>query len=116
MRPPVRGFRPQQPRGAADPSATRPAFINKPGSESNSPEYRDVPHHDLTRSAVHDRRPVRAANHGVSFRHGSKLDFGHFGPVEGPRAGAQRAGGGAPSKPTRAIRPRAIRPRATAAR
>src|SRR4051812_23262187 len=23
-----------------------------------------------------------------------QLDFGHFGPAEGPRAGAQRAGGG----------------------
>src|SRR3954451_6484800 len=37
MRPPVRGFRPQQPRGAADPSATRPAFMNNSGSEPNSP-------------------------------------------------------------------------------
>src|SRR3954447_8040031 len=37
MRPPVRGFGPQQPRGAADPSATRPAFMNNPGSEPNSP-------------------------------------------------------------------------------
>src|SRR4051812_31874837 len=37
MRPPVRGFRPQQPRAAADPSATRPAFINNSGSEPNSP-------------------------------------------------------------------------------
>src|SRR3954470_24734131 len=37
MRPPVRGSRPQQPRGAADPSATRPAFMNNSGSEPNSP-------------------------------------------------------------------------------
>src|SRR3954465_3170488 len=37
MRPPVRGFGPQQPRGAADPSATRPAFTNNSGSEPNSP-------------------------------------------------------------------------------
>src|SRR4051794_5474082 len=37
MRPPVQGFGPQQPRGAADPSATRPAFMNNPGSEPNSP-------------------------------------------------------------------------------
>src|SRR3954470_18747514 len=39
MRPPVRGSRPQQPRGAADPSATRPAFMNNSGSEPNSPGY-----------------------------------------------------------------------------
>src|SRR3954453_5063641 len=38
MRPPVRGSRPQQPRGAADPSATRPAFMNNSGSEPNSPD------------------------------------------------------------------------------
>src|SRR3954471_11066076 len=37
MRPPVQGFGPQQPRGAADPSATRPAFTNNSGSEPNSP-------------------------------------------------------------------------------
>src|SRR4051812_42619531 len=37
MRPPVQGFGPQQPRGAADPSATRPAFMNNSGSEPNSP-------------------------------------------------------------------------------
>src|SRR3954452_24466946 len=39
MRPPVRGFGPQQPRGAADPSATRPAFMNNSGSEPNSPDF-----------------------------------------------------------------------------
>src|SRR3954447_9029341 len=39
MRPPVRGSRPQQPRGAADPSATRPAFMNNSGSEPNSPAH-----------------------------------------------------------------------------
>src|SRR4051794_10928152 len=42
MRPPVRGSRPQQPRGAADPSATRPAFMNNSGSEPNSPGAQDV--------------------------------------------------------------------------
>src|SRR4051795_3976338 len=43
MRPPVRGSRPQQPRGAADPSATRPAFMNNSGSEPNSPGVRGDP-------------------------------------------------------------------------
>src|SRR3954454_17915066 len=43
MRPPVRGSRPQQPRGAADPSATRPAFMNNSGSEPNSPGHRLEP-------------------------------------------------------------------------
>ena len=35
----------------------------------------------------------------------AKLDFGHFGPAGGPRADGQPVGGGASSKPTRAISP-----------
>src|SRR5689334_19029685 len=34
-------------------------------------QYRDVTGHDLAGGALRDRRPVRAADHGVSSRHGS---------------------------------------------
>src|SRR3954453_12727575 len=55
MRPPVRGFGPQQPRGAADPSATRPAFTNNSGSEPNSPGAGSRPGHHRAAGRASDR-------------------------------------------------------------
>src|SRR3954449_6010150 len=48
---------------------------------------------------------VRPKSSCSNFRTWSKLDFGHFGPAGGPHSGGQRSGGGAASKPTRAISP-----------
>src|SRR3954469_7025144 len=57
MRPPVRGSRPQQPRGAADPSATRPAFMNNSGSEPNSPGARPVSREAVDATPDQEVRP-----------------------------------------------------------
>src|SRR3954451_21961950 len=123
MRPPVRAFRPQQPRGAADPSATRPAFMNNSGSEPNSPgvpeevEFRTKPSIalDQIRQALAGGVPpgvvVTDAGYGndTDFRDGGTAlglpyvagiqgTTGPWAPGTGPRPAEPRSGRGRPPK------------------
>src|SRR3954451_16221757 len=123
MRPPVRGSRPQQPRGAADPSATRPAFMNNSGSEPNSPgvpeevEFRTKPSIalDQVRQALADGVPpgvvVTDAGYGndTDFRDGITAQglpyvagiqgtTGLWPPGAGPLPPARWSGKGRPPK------------------
>src|SRR3954465_39857 len=87
MRPPVRGFGPQQPRGAADPSATRPAFMNNSGSEPNSPGVAGV----YNRATYAREKREALARGGAGAGGGGGVGVGGGG---GGKGGGGKPGGG----------------------